>query len=172
MATFIIATNTGNGLPDEPFRAWAVAYWDKSRNGGLGAWVMEKDWEKLPDGALFAQISVSGYNPISINDWNNLAPGIPTAPGSKDFEQPSNTNFSVLVGSNTALNLTAQPTLTFRNTGEFAGTFGRFGIRIAEGSSTPSGMLNLRSTNKYYFVEGGGRGSRIIVRAPETYGNK
>ncbi len=173
MATFIIATNTGpgtnSGLPDEPFRSWAVASWNKTTNNGAGAWVLEKDWEKLPDGTIFAQVFCSGYSSQQANTWNNLAVGNPVAPGQNNFEQRPNTNFRVLAGS-TNLILTSQPTITFTNTGESAGAgMGRFGIRLAEGSATPDGQIILRSTNKYYFVEGGGSGSRIIVRSPETY---
>jgi prepilin-type N-terminal cleavage/methylation domain-containing protein len=172
MATFVIATNTGPGLPDEPFRAWAVAYWDKTNNSGNGAWVLEKDWEKLPEGTVFAQIICNGYNRTTLNSWNNLSIGTPSAPGSANFNQGANTNFRMLAGS-TNINLTPQPTITFNNTGEYEerGVLGGglFAIRLAEGSSTSEGQLTLRSTNKYYFVEGGGGGSRIIVRAPETY---
>ena len=169
MATFIIATNTGPGLPDEPFRAWAVAYWDKTNNSGNGTWVLEKDWEKLPEGAVFAQILTTSYRTKTNNPWQSLTAGAPVAPGSANFQQRMNTNFTVR-SSLTNIDLTPQATITFTNTGDSAGgSFGKFGIRLVEGSSTADGQIIIRSTNKYYFVEGGGGGSRIIVRSPEAY---
>ena len=169
MSTFIMATNTGPGLPNEPFCSWAIASWNKTNNNGNGGWVLEKDWEKLPEGTVFAQV-ICGlvYRTRTTNSWNSLTVGTPSSPGAVDFSQRPNANFIVRAGSSD-LNLTQQATLTFTNTGEFVGGSGKFGIRLAEGSPTADGKITLRSINKYYFVEGGSGGSRVIVRSPETY---
>ena len=169
-AAFIIATNTGTGMPAEPFRSWAVIF----SNRGFSNWTLFKDWERLPEGAVFAQLLgsqfVSGfaYNSLTNNAWTNSV-GSPFVP-SKFLTNMAAATFSSLAtvkaGAST-FNFQSCPQIRFGSSGDVAGN--AFAIRLADGVVNSSGQVILRSTNRYYFVESDQTTGRIRVRAPESY---
>lgn len=164
-AAFIIATNTNSpGMPAEPFRYWAVIY----SNRGSNNWTLHKDWEKLPEGAVFLQtlpgIGSGSYKPISFNAFpSGAAPGAPFVPSS--FSNAL--TFSVKAGS-ANLNFPGSPTISFASDGS-AATGSAVAARLADGAVNSSGQVILRNTNRYFFVETDANTGRVRVRAPESY---
>ena len=159
-AAFLIANQTGSGLPAEPFRHWAVVF----SNRGQGTWTLVKDWEALPNGAVFYETrKTPNYTPkapMSITQSQSFAPSFATT-----------TNFNTLAnndGSTTnAFNATL-PCVMYSPTGA-SGTAGQLtGIRVANGS-VAGNAVSLLSTNAYFFVETDGSIGRIRVRDPESY---
>ena len=159
-AAFIIATNTNSaGMPAEPFRYWAVIF----SNRGSTDWTLQKDWEKLPEGAVFLEALGTSYSPINANAMPSVAVvGSPFRPASFT----NSADFSVKAGSS-SFSFAACPNILFKSDGS-AGTL-KAAIRLADGAVDNSGQVILRNTNRYFFVETDGTTGRIRVRAPESY---
>jgi prepilin-type N-terminal cleavage/methylation domain-containing protein len=159
-AAFIVATTTnGAGMPAEPFKYWSVA----SSNRGLTTWTLRKDWEKLPDGAVFVESLGSGYNTITPNPYPaGMAVGQPSAPASF----ANRMTFTVQAGAST-VSFTNFPAILYNGDGSASGN--AVAVRLADGAVNASGQVILRSTNRYYFVETDATVGRIRVRAPESY---
>lgn len=163
-AAFLIANQTGGGFPEDAFRHWAVVY----SNRGQGTWTLSKDWEALPNGAVFLETRKSpNYTtmtpmPITQN------PGQSFIPPTTSFAQTNNFN-TLVVNSGTTTNVFSAtlPCVIYSPTG--ASTAGQFtGIRVAAGSAL-SNQVTLISGQSYYFVETDGSIGRIRVRDPESY---
>jgi prepilin-type N-terminal cleavage/methylation domain-containing protein len=159
-AAFIVATTTnGAGMPAEPFKYWSVA----SSNRGLTTWTLRKDWEKLPDGAVFVESLGSGYKTINPNPYpSGMAVGQPSVPASFTNQL----TFSVQAGAST-VSFGNSPAILFNSDGSANGN--AVAVRIADGAVNGSGQVILRSTNRFYFVETDATVGRIRVRAPESY---
>jgi prepilin-type N-terminal cleavage/methylation domain-containing protein len=162
-AAFIVATTTnGAGMPAEPFKYWSVA----SSNRGLNTWTLRKDWEKLPDGAVFLESlggAVGGYNPITANPFPaGVTVGQPSVPVSF----ANRMTFSVQAGAST-VSFANSPAILFNSDGSASNN--AIAVRLADGAVNGSGQVILRSTNRYYFVETDATVGRIRVRAPESY---
>lgn len=159
-AAFIVATTTnGAGMPAEPFKYWSVA----TSNRGATNWTLRKDWEKLPDGAVFLESLGSGYNTINANSFPaSLTVGQPSVPSS--FANTA--SFSVRAGA-TNVTFSNSPAILFNADGSATGS--AVAVRLGDGAVNGSGQVILRSTNRYYFVETDANVGRIRVRAPESY---
>jgi len=160
-AAFIVATTTnGAGMPAEPFKYWSVA----SSNRGLNTtWTLLKDWEKLPDGAVFVESLGSGYNTINPNPYpSGMAVGQPSVPASFTNRM----TFSVQAGAST-VSFANSPAILFNSDG--SANNNAVAVRVADGAVNGSGQVILRSTNRFYFVETDATVGRIRVRAPESY---
>jgi len=170
-AAFLIATNTGSGLPAEPYRYWSVVY----SNKGANTWTLAKDWEALPNGAIFWEIlpnsaggPTNGYNFITINPFPTNQPAFAFA------------NYTIVAGNSTIINNGSFADAEFKSSGEavpkiglnLSGTTNIHGtmiaIRVCEGAVL-SGNATLTSTNRYYFIESNLRTGRIRMRDPESY---
>jgi Tfp pilus assembly protein FimT len=161
-AAFIVATNTnGAGMPSEPYKYWSVV----SSNRGATNWTLVKDWERLPEGAVFLEMlrttSSPPYRTINNNPMPSGTPGAPFMPANMFLQQNlqitapgsiQNTNFQGVV---------------FTPNGTALGS-GHIGIRLAQGSVANNQVI-LRNTNNFYFVESDTYTGRIRVRAPESY---
>ena len=166
-AAFIIATNTGNGFPSKPFLYWAIVYSNRADTN----WILAKDWEKLPEGALFLETR-------GPNDGPTYTPRSPmpiTDPIGQEFEPSSfDETFdieAIIINNdtnNTIFNATNLPCVIFSPDGSSGSTGQRKGIRIAQGSVVSSKAV-LTSTNSYYFIETDGTIGRVRMRDPESY---
>ena len=172
-AAFLVATNTnvGSGLPAEPFRYWSVVYSNKGANN----WSFAKDWEALPNGAIFWEIlpnsaggPTNGYNSVTINPFPTNRPAFAFA------------NYTIVAGNSTIINNGSFADAEFKSSGEAVPKIGTnssgtanihgtsIAIRVCEGAVL-SGNATLTSTNRYYFIESNLRTGRIRMRAPESY---
>jgi prepilin-type N-terminal cleavage/methylation domain-containing protein len=163
-SAFIVATTTNDAwMPAEPFKYWSVA----SSNRGLNTWTLRKDWEKLPDGAVFLE-SLGGaptgsYRPINSNPFPpSVTVGQPSTPASFANAIP----FTVRAGAS-LISFPASPAVFFNSDGSADNAAGA--VRLGDGADNASGQVILRSTNRYYFVETDATVGRIRVRAPESY---
>jgi hypothetical protein len=183
---------TGPGLPAESWRYWTVIRTNKNApNPAANIWIMEKDWEKLPEGVIFLNIATGAYSTINVdpigatvggafrplintniganNEWTGY-----TSFGTFNVAIPSAPNVS-------AFTLSSAPAIGYKPTGEaveckgsprgsgFAANTGQAAaVRVAEGSSTGGGEIVLRSLENYYYVETDKFG-RVRVRARESY---
>ncbi len=162
-AAFIMATNTnGTGMPSEPYKYWSVA----TSNRGANTWTLRKDWERLPDGAVFLESLGSaggGYNPITSNPFPpSFTVGQPSTPATFANAIP----FSVTAGAS-SVSFPASPAVLFNSDGSASGN--AVAVRLADGAVNGSGEVILRSTNRFFFVETDATVGRIRVRAPESY---
>jgi prepilin-type N-terminal cleavage/methylation domain-containing protein len=183
----------GAGLPQESFRYWTVIMTNKrAANPSANTWVMMKEWEKLPQGAVFLNIANRSYN--TINEATiGATPGKPFRP-QYSMNLPSAQewlgfgsygSFQLVLADNRDLvvsRLSNAPTIGFNGTG---GTLycsnssrgllpasGRpVAVRVAAGASDQNNQIMLKSTNGYAYVEADSRG-RIRVRNPESYRTK
>jgi prepilin-type N-terminal cleavage/methylation domain-containing protein len=151
----------------EPYRHWSVVY----SNKGADNWTIAKDWEELPNGAVFYEIRGallgSGYS--SINSTVNafmVAPG-GTIPTSNFSSGNSTTSFSIVSSGNTTT--TTFPCVRFTSDGSANNAGGTgIAIRIAAGNSM-NGNATITGNRTYYFVETDGTIGRIRMRSPESY---
>jgi prepilin-type N-terminal cleavage/methylation domain-containing protein len=159
-AAFLVATNTnaGSGLPAEPFRYWSVVYSNKGANN----WSFAKDWEALPNGAIFWEIlpnSAAGprnnYNTLNTNPFQTNKPSF------------AYSNYTIVSGNSTIINNGSFADTEFKSSGTVLGGV-VVAIRICEGAVL-NGNATLTSTNRYYFIESNSRTGRIRMRAPESY---
>lgn len=188
---------TGAGLPPESWRYWTVIVTNKNvANPADNIWVMEKEWEKLPEGTVFLDIaSGPGYRILNENTIGATV-GVPFKPALstnssgggvnawKSFTSFGNFNLSSpSAPAKPIISLLQVPVVGFSPTGEAllcsggprgqklnSGPISSFalGVRVAEGASAPNGDITLRSTLNYYYLETDRLG-RIRVRARESY---
>jgi prepilin-type N-terminal cleavage/methylation domain-containing protein len=186
---------TGAGLPEESWRYWTVAVTNKNiPNPTANMWIMQKEWEKLPEGVVFLDIASGGGYRIINENTIGAAVGSPISRASSFVTNQSGggteawkyyTSFASLNLSSpnspdtTSLALPQVPVVGFSATGEALkavgalqprklDSHGALGLRLAEGTSLASGDIVLRSINNYYYVETDRLG-RIRVRARESY---
>lgn len=163
-AALLIATNTNTGFPTNgPYRHWSIVY---SNRGSSGNWTIAKDWEELPNGAIFGELLASGYSTLNSNSYT-INPG--SAVSSAQFT--GNTTFTIFKDTNSTpaiiLN-TVIPCIRFSSDGSAAGT--ERAIRIVPGTAM-GGNATITGNNTYYFVETDSSIGRIRMRAPESYTN-
>ena len=175
---------TGTGLPQESWRYWTVIR--TNRDDPDNMWIMEKEWEKLPNGVVFLNIATGNYGPIE-SDPIGASVGTPFSPVIRSNISANNewTGFdsfgtfnvaSPRTPGTTAFTLNTVPAIGFRGTGEAALGSGATlstgaratAVRVADGSVTPGAQIVLKTTNNYYYVESDRRG-RLRVRARESY---
>jgi len=168
-AALLIAnqTNTNSGFPTNgPYRHWSVVY----SNKGANTWTIAKDWEELPNGAIFSQILENART-------NNSFPAsiIPGSAITASFYPISNTNytstFSNISAGNSTFSATNTPSIRFGSGGVAIGDAsyaGSVGIRISPGTAM-GGNATITSTNQYYIIEADHSIGRIRMRAPESY---
>lgn len=165
-AALLIAHQTNNGFPSEPFRHWSVVYSNKgagsSAPGAAGGWTLVKDWEALPNGAIFSELLNTGYNTLTLNPTQAL---VGEAVSPTYFSPASFTVYATANSSSALIPSTAIPAIIFKSDG--AASFGR-AVRISQGT-VMSGNASITSTNQYYFVETDSTIGRIRMRSPESY---
>ena len=171
-AAFVIATSTnGANMPAEPFKYWAVI----TSNRGTNTWTLRKDWEKLPDGAVFVQTlaappgssPATTYNSLTANTWpSGISVGVPAVPPGNSFVN-STLYSNTVAPSGSSLTFAATPAIVFKNDG--TATTDAVAVRLADGAVDGSGQVILRNNTRYYFVETDANTGRIRVRAQETY---
>jgi len=182
---------TGPGLPPENWRYWSVLVTNKNiPNPADNLWIMQKEWEKLPEGTVFLNVASANYStintdPIGATLGQPFRPTNSTTLGSNNEWQGfvSYGDFKVSTPSSpntTAFQLTQVPVIGFRGTGEavecqgtsrgvqVSGAARAIAARVADGSSTAAGEIILRSVENYYYVETDMLG-RVRVRARESY---
>lgn len=160
-AAFIIATTTGAGMPSQPYKYWAVAV----SNRATANWSLQKDWERLPEGAVFWEIP-NNYKTITNNDFTATV-GTPSTPSF-----PSGTNsFTGYYGTTTNVTFTfsSLPAIIFKPNGAAKSSGPATAVRLADGAVDGGGNVILRNTNRYFFVETDSSVGRIRVRTPESY---
>jgi Tfp pilus assembly protein FimT len=162
LAALLIANTNTTGFPTNgPYRHWSVVY----SNRGNSTWTFAKDWEEMPNGAVFSELLLtSTYNTITKNPFNITAgqnlPSTNLTPGN------GTTNFTILAnGNSTTINTV--PCIRFSSSGEAINNTA-IAIRISPGSVL-GGNATITSTNQYYFVETDSRTGRIRMRSPESY---
>ena len=162
-AAFLIANQTNAGFPSEPFRHWSVVYSNKGANN----WTMAKDWEALPDGAVFSELLTSSgssaYNTVSVNPFN-VSTG-QALPGNILTPSGVALNFST-VANNSTISFNDTPCISFSGSGLVNGA--AIALRITAGT-VMSGNATVTSPEQYYFVETDTRTGRIRMRSPESY---
>lgn len=162
-AAFIIATSMGTNLPSQPYKYWAVAVSNRATTN----WNIQKDWERLPEGAVFLEaMNSSTYKTINPNAFpNDVTVGAPYAPPA--FPNPL--NFTVTYGTNTnKFTFPASlPAIIFLPDGSANGN--AVAVRLADGTIDASNKVILRNTNRYMFVETDATVGRVRVRTPESY---
>jgi prepilin-type N-terminal cleavage/methylation domain-containing protein len=164
-AALLIAnqTNTNNGFPaNGPYRHWSIVY---SNRGSSGNWTIAKDWEELPNGAVFGELGIN-YKTRTKNTYP-LSPG--AAISAAQFT--ANTNFTIFKDTNNTsaiITSTLIPCIRFSSDGSATGS--GEAIRIVPGSAM-GGNATITGNNTYYFVETDSSIGRIRMRAPESYTN-
>jgi hypothetical protein len=165
-AALLIAHQTNAGFPSEPFKHWAVVYSNKgdgtSAPGAQGGWTVAKDWESLPNGAVFWELLDSGYQTLTNN---NFSADAGAAVSTEKFESMDFTVYATANSTTASIDDASIPCIIFKSDG--AANFGK-AIRIAQGT-VMAGNATLTSTNHYFFVETDSRTGRIRMRAPESY---
>jgi prepilin-type N-terminal cleavage/methylation domain-containing protein len=160
LAALLIANTNTAGFPTNgPYRHWSVVY----SNKGANTWTIAKDWEELPNGAVFSELLTSTYNTITKNPFNITAgQNLPSS-----YLTPGNgtTNFTILTSGN-SITINTVPCIRFSSSG--AATNAAIAIRISSGSVL-GGNATITSTNQYYFVETDTSIGRIRMRSPESY---
>jgi prepilin-type N-terminal cleavage/methylation domain-containing protein len=186
-ARFIIANSTNSGFPAEPYRYWAVVYSNKDAPT-RGIWVMEKDWEQLPQGTVFLNLAGNAYSTIQ---WDPIGAqqGRPYRIGSQialngaggtDREWQYFASFGNMQISypdspdRSAFSASGMPYVAFKPDGRADASLslgpGRaLGLRVAEGSVTPDNQMILRSTNNAFYVETDPAFGKVRVRGREDY---
>jgi Tfp pilus assembly protein FimT len=163
-AALLIADKTSTGFPTNgPYRHWSVVF----SNKGANTWTIAKDWEELPNGAVFSELlttsGASQYNPLTKNPFNISAgqtlPATNLSPGN------STTNFSISSG-NYSTTINNAPSIRFSSAG--AATNDAIAVRISSGSSY-GGNATITSTNQYFIIETDTKTGRIRMRSPESY---
>ena len=163
-AALLVATNTGANLPSDPYRYWSVVYSNKS----AGTWSFAKDWEALPNGAVFLEI-------LRYSDYSrsNAASQPFTNSVGQPF-QPTNFvsgNFTIVSGNSTINNNGTFAYSKFNSSGSVGGGLnGPAVIRIVDGT-VMNGNVTLTSTNRYYFLEINYMTGRIRMKSRENYIN-
>jgi prepilin-type N-terminal cleavage/methylation domain-containing protein len=194
---FVIASVTnGPQFPDEPFRYWTVISSNRSANN---IWVMEREWERLPLGAVFLNLSASNYTHAAWGQIPEAQVGVPFTPTNDPSAQDTaralawsniqsfTTNQLRIAFPDTRTNAemtwpTNLPYIGFGRGGtlRLSGMSGRLfnagagatrlvGLRVAEGSSEGNDKIILRSVNNARYVEAHDITGRILIRKKEDY---
>jgi prepilin-type N-terminal cleavage/methylation domain-containing protein len=170
-AALLIADQTTTGFPTNgPYRHWSVVY----SNKGATTWTIAKDWEELPNGAVFYEVrgafgSTPGYS--SLNAASNAMTQVPgdIIPASNFTSRNASTNFSIVTSGNTTT--ATIPCIRFKSDGSVANaSTAGMAVRIVPGS-VMGGNATLTGNQTYYFVETDSAIGRIRMRAPESYKN-
>jgi prepilin-type N-terminal cleavage/methylation domain-containing protein len=200
-ARFIIAQTSGHpGMPDEPFRYWSIVSSNRGSGspGNTGLWTMEKEWEPLPAGVVFLNLSANNYGGVT---W----PEIPAQQIGKPFKPEYNSSSATLADAwkffqsfttnetrVTAPTSPNQQVATFprempylgftpsgglRSSGAGTRVFGASvgstrlaGIRLVNGSANPgSSEITILSTQNASFVEAHDLMGRVTIRQREDY---
>jgi prepilin-type N-terminal cleavage/methylation domain-containing protein len=196
---FVIYGNTTGaaapGLPAESWRYWTVIMTNKNvPNPAANVWIMQKDWEKLPEGTVFLDIASSRANYNTVNA-NTIPANIVGQPQSRRFQDSFGANENNWQGftsygpfnlaapndpTTVIFRLTQAPAIGFKGTGEavecrgvprgttLSGGGQCIAVRLAEGASLPNGQVVLRSVDNYYYIESDKFG-RVRSRARESY---
>jgi len=186
-ARLVIAARGGSpqdGLPEEPWRYWAVVYSNR-QSSTPNLWVLEKDWEKLPQGCVV--LNIAGQNYSTIN-WDAIGAkvGTPFTPLFGDGSANSEWNYFSSFGdmrvaypkepNSPRATWTRFPFVAFDARGNATvgskgsiGTGRAIGLRLAEGVADTSGRITLRSTNNAYYVETDANMGKVKVRGREDY---
>jgi type II secretory pathway pseudopilin PulG len=161
-AALLIANQTNTGFPTNgPYRHWSIVY---SNKGSSGNWTIAKDWEELPNGAIFGELRGTNYNTLTKNTYP-LSPG--AAISAAQFA--ANTNFTIFKDTNNTpaiITSTLIPCIRFSSDGSATGS--GEAIRIVPGSAM-GGNATITGNNTYYFVETDSSIGRIRMRSPESY---
>jgi len=182
--------STNQGLPSESWRYWTVIMTNKDPTAPNNTWIMQKEWEKLPEGVVFLNIATGAYStiagdPIGATLGRAFRPLLNTSIGGNKewtgFTSFGTFNVSTPAAPNVAaFTLTSAPVIGYKPTGEaveckgtprgtsFSSGSQAAALRVAEGSSTDNGEIVLRSLQNYYYVETDKLG-RVRVRARESY---
>lgn len=187
---------TGAGLPAENWRYWTVIVTNKDiPNPAANIWIMQKEWERLPEGTVFLNIASMAYSTINALDIVGISVGQPFRPqlstalvtatdewkgfvsyGTFNVSSPNNPGVS-------AFTLTQVPAIGYQGTGQareckgtsrgspISGGQQTIAVRMAEGTSTSAGEIVLRSLINFYYVETDNFG-RVRVRSRESYRNQ
>jgi prepilin-type N-terminal cleavage/methylation domain-containing protein len=182
---FVIAHTNAVGLPEEPFRYWTVLSYDGSSNPPR--WLMEKEWEQLPQGVVFLNIAGSSYSTIAGDPIPLSIVGQPIKPIFSN--EKADEEYQYFSSFNPELTLVRYPNgmtgslpanlpfLGFRASGQ--ATFGRggadlffssrqAGLRLANGSVADS-MITLESNQNYTYVEVDMLSGKAKVRPRDSY---
>jgi Tfp pilus assembly protein FimT len=163
-AALLIANQTNTGFPTNgPYRHWSVVY----SNRGNSTWTIAKDWEELPNGAVFGQMLEDNYSAIYSNSYT-IGPG--SSVTSAQFT--GNTTFTIFKDTNSTPAIimnTFIPCIRFSSDGSAAGT--ERAIRIVPGTAM-GGNATITGNQSYYFVETDSSIGRIRMRSPESYTNQ
>jgi len=190
---FIIANTNGPGLPAEPFRYWSII---SSNKNVTGLWVMEKEWEALPVGAVFLNIAGRDYSTLNWDAIPTNQIGRPYSPkygnsgSGKEWEF-----FSFATARDANISYPDNPDVsahTFPSNMPFIGfnpmgaasssgsslTNSPFGnsrqvaVRITEGTADPgTGTITLRTDKNATYIETDNILGKVIVRPRESYRN-
>jgi len=186
-ARLVIAARGGSpqeGLPEEAWRYWAVVYSNR-QSSTPNVWVLEKDWEKLPQGCV--ALNIAGQNYSTIN-WDPIGAqvGKPFKPLFGNGSANSEWNYFSSFGdmriaypkdpNSVKATWNQFPYIAFSPRGNATvgskgsiGTGRAVGLRLAEGTSDSSGQITLRSTNNAFYVETDANMGKVKVRAREDY---
>jgi prepilin-type N-terminal cleavage/methylation domain-containing protein len=168
-AAFILWTNapsSATNLPPEPYKYWAVVYSTNNKTTGNRAWLLYKDWERLPEGVVFYDLR-GGTTTTTYRTINDNPISDPTNTPFKPTRYFTNKTYT-LSGNMTSV-LTNMPALEFQSDGAGSGGIGASGIRLIDGVVDTDGNLILRNTNRYMFVETDNLAGRIRVRPESSY---
>jgi prepilin-type N-terminal cleavage/methylation domain-containing protein len=185
-ARVVIATSTNaQGLPEEPFRYWAII---SSNKTVTNVWVMEKDWEALPTGVVFLNLATRDYNTIEwdIIPTNVIGTTLPSPTYGHTGAGKEYLGFSSFGGAklsypdapdNAVHNLPAQtPYIGYRPTGgavfSATGAVGKqrlAGLRLAQGTVDGAGKIVLQSDRNATVVETDAAIGKVVVRPRESY---
>jgi prepilin-type N-terminal cleavage/methylation domain-containing protein len=163
-------TNTNNGFPaNGPYRHWSVVF----SNKGANTWTIAKDWEELPNGAVFYEIRGALSSSISYSTLNSTVNTFSQAPGgtiaTTNFTSGnSSASFSIIISGGT--NTATIPCMRFKSDGSSANANGvtDMAVRIVPGT-VMGGNATITGNQSYYFVETDSSTGRIRMRAPESY---
>jgi type II secretory pathway pseudopilin PulG len=184
-ARFIVSPNAkGNGLPETPFRYWAVI---SSNKNAANSWTLEKDWEPLPVGVIFLNIPDQSYSTIN---WDPIPPGMIGTPYKPTFGQAKAGEEYKTFASHTTSVLSVMspfkkgekvfdlpnqtPFIGFKPTGaaQSGGGIGQkrlLPIRLAEGAITPEGMVSVQNDRNATYIETDTGIGKVVVRPRESY---
>jgi len=171
-AALLIANQTNAGFPTNgPFRHWSVVY----SNKGANTWSFAKDWEELPNGAVFYEIRGAQGSSISYSTINATVNSFSQAPGgsvaSTNFTSGNTSaSFSIVTSGNTST--ATIPCMRFKSDGSSANanSLSDMAVRIVPGSVL-GGNATITGNKTYFFIETDSASGRIRMRAPESYRN-
>jgi hypothetical protein len=158
------AANSGL-LPDEVYRHFAIVY----SNRTTGNWVLVKDWEPLAPGAVFYNILMGNYSPLTWPQPSGKA-GDEVVPV---FQESTNsmkisleTSPAKVEGTLTGL----VPFVMFNPDGGAtrAGSQG-MAVGVAEGVSLGTGKVVPRSLDNFAYIETDSITGKAVIKMRENY---